>query len=254
MEPLVKSIAEAAPSQVELLGSSKSFLKQSSDKLAGVEGLQIFHIFTDADVLYRNAELFLNADDHAAFGRAVELGQNNAADVGRLLENARLLKTILAGGRVEDQKRLMGRVGLLAGDDTANFFEFFDQVCLGVETAGGVNQKNVYAAAFCCLHAIENDRGRVGTRAVFDDFDAHALPLNARVWLPGGAGPFPLVVIVHGNDLMETPSDAGFAYLGELFANGDAEDLARALGRLLGDQARRAALSAAALAAVAEYD
>ena len=102
MDPLVKSIAEAAPSQVELLGSSKSFLKQSSDKLAGVEGLQIFHIFTDADVLYRNAELFLNADDHAAFGRAVELGQNNAADVGRLLENARLLKTILAGGRVEE--------------------------------------------------------------------------------------------------------------------------------------------------------
>jgi phosphatidylinositol alpha-mannosyltransferase len=41
---------------------------------------------------------------------------------------------------------------------------------------------------------------------------------------------------------------------GELFANGDAEDLARALGRLLGDQGRRAALSAAALAAVAEYD
>jgi phosphatidylinositol alpha-mannosyltransferase len=41
---------------------------------------------------------------------------------------------------------------------------------------------------------------------------------------------------------------------GELFANGDADDLARALGRLLGDPARRAELSAAALAAVADYD
>jgi phosphatidylinositol alpha-mannosyltransferase len=41
---------------------------------------------------------------------------------------------------------------------------------------------------------------------------------------------------------------------GELFANGDAGDLARAAGRLLDDPARRADLSAAALAAVADYD
>ena len=41
---------------------------------------------------------------------------------------------------------------------------------------------------------------------------------------------------------------------GELFATGDAHDLARAAERLLDDPARRAALSAAALAAVAEYD
>jgi phosphatidylinositol alpha-mannosyltransferase len=41
---------------------------------------------------------------------------------------------------------------------------------------------------------------------------------------------------------------------GELFAVGDAADLARAAGRLLDDPARRAELSAAALAAVAEYD
>jgi phosphatidylinositol alpha-mannosyltransferase len=41
---------------------------------------------------------------------------------------------------------------------------------------------------------------------------------------------------------------------GELFANGDAADLARVAGRLLDDPARRAELSAAALKAVAEYD
>ena len=41
---------------------------------------------------------------------------------------------------------------------------------------------------------------------------------------------------------------------GELFAVGDAADLARAVGRLLDDQGRRAELSAAALAAVADYD
>jgi len=41
---------------------------------------------------------------------------------------------------------------------------------------------------------------------------------------------------------------------GELFATGDADDLARAAGRLLDDPAHRAGLSAAALAAVADYD
>src|SRR5208283_1087606 len=41
---------------------------------------------------------------------------------------------------------------------------------------------------------------------------------------------------------------------GELFATGDAADLARAAGRLLDDAPRRAQLSAAALAAVADYD
>ena len=41
---------------------------------------------------------------------------------------------------------------------------------------------------------------------------------------------------------------------GELFAAGDPADLARVAGRLLDDPARRAELSVAALAAVAEYD
>jgi phosphatidyl-myo-inositol alpha-mannosyltransferase len=41
---------------------------------------------------------------------------------------------------------------------------------------------------------------------------------------------------------------------GELFVTGDAADLAAAAGRLLDDPARRAALSEAALTAVAAYD
>jgi len=41
---------------------------------------------------------------------------------------------------------------------------------------------------------------------------------------------------------------------GELFVTGDAEDLAKAAARLLDDPARRAELSVAALAAVADYD
>jgi hypothetical protein len=55
-------------------------------------------------------------------------------------------------------------------------------------------------------------------RTLFWGFDEKALPLNGRVWLPEGEGPFPLFLIVHGNHTMEEFSDTGYAYLGELLA------------------------------------
>jgi dienelactone hydrolase len=50
-------------------------------------------------------------------------------------------------------------------------------------------------------------------------FNVDKLPLNARVWYPEGAGPFPLALIVHGNHGMAEFSDPGYAYLGELLAS-----------------------------------
>jgi dienelactone hydrolase len=50
-------------------------------------------------------------------------------------------------------------------------------------------------------------------------FDSKKLPLNARVWVPDGAGPFPLVLIVHGNHLAQEFSDPGYEYLGRLLAS-----------------------------------
>jgi hypothetical protein len=44
-------------------------------------------------------------------------------------------------------------------------------------------------------------------------------PLNGLVWTPLGEGPFPLVLIVHGNHGMEDFSDSGYTYLGELLAS-----------------------------------
>ena len=50
-------------------------------------------------------------------------------------------------------------------------------------------------------------------------FGFDKLPLNGRIWFPEGAGPFPLVLIVHGNHNMKEYSDPGYAYLAELFAS-----------------------------------
>lgn len=49
-------------------------------------------------------------------------------------------------------------------------------------------------------------------------FGADRFPLNARVYCPEGEGPFPLVLIVHGNHSMIDHSDGGYAYLGEMLA------------------------------------
>lgn len=56
-------------------------------------------------------------------------------------------------------------------------------------------------------------------RKLYLGYDQHALPLNGRVWMPEGSGTYPLILIVHGNHLMEDWSDAGYAYLGELLAS-----------------------------------
>ena len=50
-------------------------------------------------------------------------------------------------------------------------------------------------------------------------FTPEAMPLNARVWYPEGPGPFPLVLVVHGNHDMRDYSDPGYDYLGELLAS-----------------------------------
>ena len=51
-------------------------------------------------------------------------------------------------------------------------------------------------------------------------FGFEALPVNGRVWMPDSdEGPFPLVLMVHGNHSFSQFSDPGFAYLGELLAS-----------------------------------
>lgn len=56
-------------------------------------------------------------------------------------------------------------------------------------------------------------------RNLFWGFDEGDIPLNGRVWMPEGSGPFPLVLMVHGSHKMEHFSDEGYDYLGELLAS-----------------------------------
>ncbi len=60
-------------------------------------------------------------------------------------------------------------------------------------------------------------KGKV--RELFWQFDLSEMPRNGRVWYPKGDGPFPLVLMVHGNHSMREFSDTGYAYLGEHLAS-----------------------------------
>lgn len=60
---------------------------------------------------------------------------------------------------------------------------------------------------------------QAGDRKDFFGFDLKSAPINGRVWYPDGDGPFPLVLIVHGNHSYEDFSDPGYGYLGELLAS-----------------------------------
>jgi len=57
------------------------------------------------------------------------------------------------------------------------------------------------------------------SRQQYWGFGATAFPRNARVWYPEGEGPFPLVLVVHGNHDMKDFSDPGYAWLGEFLAS-----------------------------------
>lgn len=53
----------------------------------------------------------------------------------------------------------------------------------------------------------------------FWGFDSSNLPVNGRAWVPEGEGPFPVMLMVHGNHTMEDFSTDGYDYLGELLAS-----------------------------------
>ncbi len=55
--------------------------------------------------------------------------------------------------------------------------------------------------------------GRDEIRSWFWGFGPEALPIDGLVWMPRGDGPFPLVLVVHGNHAMGDFSEDGYGYL-----------------------------------------
>jgi len=97
---------------VHVVDSTRGELVEQRVNEAGwVEGEDVFHLFTYADVEHWQAEFAGDGDDDAAFGGAVQLGEDDAGDVGGFGEEAGLLEAVLAGGGVHDEEGLVRGAG-----------------------------------------------------------------------------------------------------------------------------------------------
>src|SRR6202044_3403466 len=150
-------------------------VEQGVDEGGGVEGDDVLELFADAGVADREAELVGDGDDDAAFGAAVELGEDDTGDVGGLGEEACLLQTVLAGGCVDDEEGLVRSAGQEALGGAAHLVELLHEVGLGVEAAGGVDEKDASVAGLGGGEGVEERGGGIATLARLDEVDVGAL-------------------------------------------------------------------------------
>ena len=93
--------------------------QQGLGKFTGIECLQVFKLLAYANKINRNGPFARYGAQYATLGGAVELGDDQAGDVDRLVERLDLRQGVLPEVGVEHQQRFVrpGRVGLL--DDAA---------------------------------------------------------------------------------------------------------------------------------------
>src|SRR5579883_1302077 len=140
----------------------------------GVEGDEVVDLLAGADEADRQAKFAGNGHDDAAFGGAVELGEDDAGDADGAGKFAGLGEAVLSGGGVENEKDVMRSAGDDFGGGALHLFEFSHEIGLGVEAAGGIDDDGIGVAGFGGGDGVEDDGGRIGTGFLLDDFDAVA--------------------------------------------------------------------------------
>ena len=151
-----------------------SLTDQGIDEGFGGEFEEVVHLFAYAYEADRQVQLAGDGDGDAAFGGAVELGEDDAGDAGGLREEASLLQAVLAGGGIHHEKHFMRRVRDEARGGAAHFFELVHEAGLGVEAAGSVDVEVGDVARFSGGDGVvENGRG-VAALAGLDHFHAAA--------------------------------------------------------------------------------
>ena len=100
-------------------------------------------------------------DQCTAARGAVELGDDQAGELHRVIEGLDLRQHVLAGIAVEHQQHLVGCAVHGFADDPPDLFQLFHQVGLGGQTAGGIDHHDACAASPPGCDRIEGDCARV---------------------------------------------------------------------------------------------
>ena len=138
-------------------------------------------LFARANKARRNSELILNRHDDAAFAAAVEFGHDQAGESERIVKFARLTERVAAGGRIDDEQRLVRRVRIKFAESAFYFLQLGHQVCFRVLAAGGVAKQKIDLAFRCRLIRFVTKRGGIGVVLPANYFDAETFCPNVQL-------------------------------------------------------------------------
>src|SRR6202011_1757867 len=111
------------PSSGRAIALRRRGLEQRLGELRGIERRERILPFAQSDVLHRHDELIDDPHEHTAFRRRVELGDDDARELRRLVEQLRLRERVLPRRTVDDEQRLGGRRTGLALDDAPHLLQ-----------------------------------------------------------------------------------------------------------------------------------
>ena len=100
-------------------------------------------------------------DQCTAARGAVELGDDQASELHRIIEGLDLRQHVLAGVAVEHQQHLVGCAIHGFADHPPDLLQLFHQMGLGGQTAGGIDHHDAGAASPSGCDGIEGDCARV---------------------------------------------------------------------------------------------
>lgn len=180
-------------------------MEKCFNKYSGIKRFDIGRGFAETDEFDGNADLVMNADDHAAFGRPVEFREEHAGYGHVFHKNFGLMNGVLAGGRVQDQQYFVRGSGNVLFDDALDLAQLAHEMILGMESSRRIDQEHVRVSRQRGLTRIVGYGAGVGALFMFDDLHVNSLGPNRELF--DGGGP----------KRIAGGKDDGFALVGKVF-------------------------------------
>ena len=109
----------------------------------------------------------LEGVNHPTFCRPVELGQDQARNIGHFVKGLGLEDRILSRRGIQDQEGFQAGFPILPFDDGVDFLQLLHEVLLVVEATGRVNDQDIAGPVLGFLDPVKNYRSGIGTFFLF---------------------------------------------------------------------------------------